>query len=55
MNTIDVYAPFNQKVIDSKNVNKISNKRFIDAISDAFIRKFEKSILNLIIMGQDVA
>ncbi len=49
----DVYAPFDQKVI-STSYKKVSNKKFINAISDALNQSMEK-FNNLIIMGQDVA
>jgi 2-oxoisovalerate dehydrogenase E1 component len=48
----DVYAPFKQRVVDSKNVNK-TNKRFIDALHDGLLESMRK-YPQLIIMGQDV-
>ncbi|MBW8051264.1 MAG: dehydrogenase [Cytophagales bacterium] len=49
----DMYAPFEQKVINPKGKRK-SEKRFIDAVSDAIRQSMEK-FPNLILMGQDVA
>ena len=49
----DVYSPFDQKVI-STSYKKVTNKRFINAISDALYESME-IYSNLIIMGQDVA
>ncbi len=49
----DVYAPFNQKVIQPKGSKK-NNRRFVDAVSDALRESMEK-YPGLIIMGQDVA
>jgi len=49
----DVYAPYQQNII-SGDVNKKSNKKFINAISDGLqlaLRKYPE----LIIMGQDIA
>ena len=49
----DIYAPFNQVVI-SPNNSKTSERRFIDAISNALrlsMRKYD----DLVIMGQDIA
>lgn len=48
----DLFAPFKQEVI-APSSNK-SEKRFIDAISDA-LRQSMKKYDNLVIMGQDVA
>lgn len=49
----DVYAPFNQKIIQPKSNNK-SNKRFIDSIKDALSESLGK-YPDLILMGQDIA
>ena len=49
----DVYAPFEQKIILG-DVNKTSNKKFINAISDA-LQLALKKYPELIIMGQDIA
>ncbi len=49
----DVYAPFTQKIITG-DVNKTSNKKFINAISDA-LQLALKKYPELIIMGQDIA
>ena len=49
----DVYAPFTQKIILG-DVNKTSNKKFINAISDA-LQLALKKYPELIIMGQDIA
>ena len=49
----DVYAPNTQKII-SGDVNKTSNKKFINAISDA-LQLALKKYPELIIMGQDIA
>jgi 2-oxoisovalerate dehydrogenase E1 component len=49
----DVYAPTTQKII-SGDVNKRSNKKFINAISDA-LQLALKKYPELIIMGQDIA
>lgn len=49
----DVYSPFEQKII-LPNSNKLSNKRFIDAISDALKQSLNR-FPELIIMGQDIA
>ncbi len=48
----DVYFPYNQRVIPPKG--KKSEKRFVDAISDAIYQSLEK-YPELILMGQDVA
>lgn len=47
----DVYAPFSQKVIAPEG--PITEKRFIDAISDGLRQSMEK-YPNLILMGQDI-
>lgn len=49
----DVYFPFKQEVILPKTHNT-SQKRFIDAISDA-LRQSMRKYPNLILMGQDIA
>ncbi|MFO7445878.1 MAG: dehydrogenase E1 component subunit alpha/beta [Ignavibacteriaceae bacterium] len=49
----DVYSPFKQKVIHPASGKK-TNKRFINAISDALKQSLEK-YPDLIIMGQDIA
>ncbi len=49
----DVYTPYNQKVITA-SYRKTSNKKFINAISDALNQSMGK-YPELIIMGQDVA
>lgn len=48
----DVYAPFEQKVIEPKG--ETSEKRFIDAIQDG-LRESMKKYPQLVIMGQDIA
>ncbi|MEO8399439.1 MAG: dehydrogenase E1 component subunit alpha/beta [Ignavibacteriaceae bacterium] len=49
----DVYKLFDQKIINPKK-EKVSNKRFVNAISDSLYQSMEK-FPELIIMGQDVA
>jgi 2-oxoisovalerate dehydrogenase E1 component len=49
----DVYAPFDQKSIPPSSETK-SEKRFIDAISDAMRQSMER-FDNLVLMGQDIA
>lgn len=49
---LDVYYPFEQKVIAPQK--KVSEKRFIDAISDGLRESLEK-YPELILMGQDIA
>lgn len=49
----DVYAPFDQKVINPSS-DKKSPKRFIDAVSDG-LRQSMQQYDNLILMGQDIA
>lgn len=49
----DVYAPFEQKVIEPDGEKK-SEKRFIDAISDGLRQSMERHD-NLVLMGQDIA
>lgn len=48
----DVYAEWNQEVIEPSG--KTSEKRFLDAISDALYQSMEKYD-NLVLMGQDIA
>lgn len=48
----DVYAPFEQQVIDPKGSS--SEKRFIDAVQDALRQSMER-YPELILMGQDIA
>lgn len=50
----DVYFPYRQQVIDPSDNGKLSEKRFVDAISDGLRQSMEK-YANLILMGQDVA
>jgi len=49
----DVYAPYNQIVIEPKS-DKKSEKRMIDALSDGLRQSMQK-FDDLIIMGQDIA
>lgn len=49
----DVYAPFRQEIISPQSERK-SEKRFIDAITDALRQSMER-FDNLILMGQDIA
>ncbi|MDH4058567.1 MAG: thiamine pyrophosphate-dependent enzyme, partial [Cyclobacteriaceae bacterium] len=49
----DVYAPFTQSII-TPATDKISEKRFIDAISEALRQSMER-FPNLVLMGQDIA
>ena len=49
----DVYAPYNQIVIDPSSQKK-TEKRLVDAISDGLRQSMEKHD-DLIIMGQDIA
>lgn len=49
----DVYAPFEQKIINPKT-DKKTNKRLIDAISDGLRQSMERYD-DLVIMGQDIA
>lgn len=49
----DMHAPFKQQVIAPAS-DKKSEKRFIDAISDALSQSMEKYD-NLVLMGQDIA
>ncbi len=49
----DMYAPFTQTVIEPA-LDKKSEKRFIDAISDGLRQSMEKHP-NLVLMGQDIA
>jgi 2-oxoisovalerate dehydrogenase E1 component len=51
--TSEIYAPFNQKVVKPAT-SKTSNKRFVDAISDA-LRESMRKYKDLIIIGQDIA
>lgn len=48
----DVYFPYQQKVIAPKG--KVSERRFVDAISDSLRQSMEK-FPELVIMGQDIA
>lgn len=48
----DLFFPFEQKIIPPKSIQR-SEKRFIDAISDALRQSMEK-YSNLILMGQDI-
>jgi 2-oxoisovalerate dehydrogenase E1 component len=50
--TGDIYAPFNQTVIDPA-IGKKSGKRFVDALRDGLNESMEK-YPDLIIMGQDI-
>ncbi|MBX2899598.1 MAG: dehydrogenase E1 component subunit alpha/beta [Cyclobacteriaceae bacterium] len=55
----DVYAPFNQTVTPPSSLAegsgvRLSEKRFIDAISDALRQSMERHN-NLVLMGQDIA
>ncbi|MBS1490008.1 MAG: dehydrogenase E1 component subunit alpha/beta [Bacteroidetes bacterium] len=51
----DVYAPFPQTVVTpSASEGKVSEKRFIDAISDGLRQSMEKHP-HLVLMGQDIA
>jgi 2-oxoisovalerate dehydrogenase E1 component len=49
----DVYAPFTQNVVNA-TTGKVSEKRFIDAISDGLRQSMER-FDNLVLMGQDIA
>ncbi|TXE05758.1 thiamine pyrophosphate-dependent enzyme [Algoriphagus aquimarinus] len=49
----DVYAPFSQEVIFPSANSPKSEKRLVDAISDALRQSIEK-YSNLILMGQDI-
>ncbi len=49
----DVYAPFEQRV-ELPSMNSLSDKRYVDAISDALRQSMEK-YPNLVLMGQDIA
>ncbi|MES2730772.1 MAG: dehydrogenase E1 component subunit alpha/beta [Bacteroidota bacterium] len=49
----DMYAPFEQKIIEPAS-NQKTDKRFVDAISDALRQSMEK-YPNLVLMGQDIA
>lgn len=49
----DMYAPHNQVVINPTS-GKTTEKRFINAISDALLQSMEK-YPNLVLMGQDIA
>ncbi len=51
--TKDIYAEWNQKVVKPKRKKK-SEKRFIDAISDALRQSMQKHD-NMVLMGQDIA
>ncbi|TXI69239.1 MAG: dehydrogenase [Cyclobacteriaceae bacterium] len=55
----DVYAPFHQQAITPLSVGegpgvRLSEKRFIDAISDGLRQSMERHS-NLVLMGQDIA
>lgn len=50
----DMYAPFEQKVIEPERSGKRTEKRLVDAVSDGIKQSMEK-YPNLILMGQDVA
>jgi 2-oxoisovalerate dehydrogenase E1 component len=50
----DMYAPYTQHVIAPANPTKTTEKRFINAISDALSQSMEK-FPNLVLMGQDIA
>ena len=49
----EVYAPFTQQVVSPES-GAVSNKRFIDAISDG-LRQAMEQYDNLVLMGQDIA
>lgn len=49
----DVYAPYLQQLV-APNSDKITHKRFIDALSDGLRQAMEKHE-NLVLMGQDIA
>jgi len=49
----EIYAPYTPKVLVPKS-KKVSQKRFVDAISDGLRQSMEKHD-NLILMGQDIA
>jgi 2-oxoisovalerate dehydrogenase E1 component len=49
-----MYAPYSQQVIKPTNPEKTTEKRFINAISDALKQSMEK-YPNLVLMGQDIA
>lgn len=49
----DMYAPFEQEVISPAS-QKVSKKRFVDAISDGIKQSLEK-YPELVMMGQDIA
>jgi 2-oxoisovalerate dehydrogenase E1 component len=49
----DIYAPYVQQVV-SPETEAVSDKRFIDAVSDALRQSMEKHP-NLVLMGQDIA
>ena len=49
----DVYAPFNAALI-APDQNKVSEKRFVDAVSDGLRQSMQKHD-DLIVMGQDIA
>ncbi|MEN2284251.1 dehydrogenase E1 component subunit alpha/beta [Algoriphagus sp. SE2] len=50
----DVYAPFSQEVMSPSENGSKSEKRLVDAISDALKQSMEK-FPNLILMGQDIS
>lgn len=49
----DVYAPYTQQVV-APATDQVSEKRFIDAISDGLRQSMER-FDNLVLMGQDIA
>jgi 2-oxoisovalerate dehydrogenase E1 component len=49
----DIYKPYSQEIIEPEN-NSNSEKRFVDAISDALLQSMEKHD-SLVLMGQDIA
>ncbi|MEP2773194.1 MAG: dehydrogenase E1 component subunit alpha/beta [Fulvivirga sp.] len=50
----DMYAHFEQKVIEPSNSKTTSDKRYVDAISDGLKQSLQK-YPELVVMGQDVA
>lgn len=50
---VDLYFPFEQKLISPRENGSKSEKRFVDAISDGLRQSMEK-YPNLILMGQDI-
>lgn len=49
----DLYAEHHQKVVQPSN-DKVSNKRFVDAVSDG-LRQSMETFDDLVVMGQDIA